>query len=191
MRRRFFNLNTLAALSFVLYVATTATWICSRDSLARVYWAKWAIGPVPPRARIVSIGGERGELYATYEKIDQLSPAMEQIIKRFSPSGFRADRFSTAIPGSSALRFFIRRGLGMEKSSTALPAFRGTTWTIRCPAWIPFVVFAVLPVMRLARLLRRPNRAGLCSACGYDLRASPDRCPECGTLVASRIDVKT
>ena len=53
------------------------------------------------------------------------------------------------------------------------------------PAWLLTVILAVLPAAwgLGAYRRRRRKRMGLCSVCGYDLRASPDRCPECGTVV--------
>jgi hypothetical protein len=43
---------------------------------------------------------------------------------------------------------------------------------------------AMLPAMWVIRNVKRRmwRQSGCCAACGYDLRATPDRCPECGEV---------
>jgi hypothetical protein len=52
------------------------------------------------------------------------------------------------------------------------------------PHWLLAVLTALLPAMWVWRHLwsLHRTRPGFCRACGYDLRATPDRCPECGMV---------
>jgi hypothetical protein len=56
---------------------------------------------------------------------------------------------------------------------------------VRVAYWIPMTLFLTPGLIWVARrvIVRRRCRrraAGFCPKCGYDLRATPDRCPECG-----------
>ncbi|MDB5292906.1 MAG: hypothetical protein JWL69_4147 [Phycisphaerales bacterium] len=49
------------------------------------------------------------------------------------------------------------------------------------------VAFATAIIFAFAAHEPRRHRPCYCPACGYDLRATPDRCPECGTVpIASK-----
>jgi hypothetical protein len=48
--------------------------------------------------------------------------------------------------------------------------------------WLLVTLLGIAPLWRIVSALRRRRRvaSGHCTNCGYDLRATPDRCPECG-----------
>jgi len=86
-------------------------------------------------------------------------------------------------PHASLLR---RMGFFATRYAWDYPLAWQSTIDIGCPIWLLTVMFSILPGIYLMRHLRRRYRIthSLCQNCGYDLRASTDRCPECGSLIA-------
>jgi len=65
-----------------------------------------------------------------------------------------------------------------------------TEWRVSAPAWFVVLITLCLPVAciwRGRRQLRERERRekGYCVHCGYDLRATPQRCPECGRIACA------
>src|SRR4051794_33104170 len=82
-----------------------------------------------------------------------------------------------------------RRGaVAIHLASGGVVQCRG--WALRLGAPLPVLILALLamPAAHLARRLLRIRRRArrqhrnLCPRCGYDLRATPDRCPGCGAV---------
>jgi hypothetical protein len=79
---------------------------------------------------------------------------------------------------------------GGERRRRAIWAGRYSESEIRvefsCGYLVVLCLIAGCPgIKSLARVIRRRCHPGLCRHCGYDLRASTDRCPECGSPITA------
>ena len=82
--------------------------------------------------------------------------------------------------------FWHRCGFAAFRQSVPSVRPPGHVGFIAFPLWLPAAIFAAVPVKRLLDRVLKSHAAGACGACGYDLRATPDRCPECGTAAPKK-----
>lgn len=207
MRRRARRLARLllalgAALSLLLCVAACVLWVRSRSGSDVAMWAyyRWlpdggaagdwvdaVSGPAglwcskgsaragPPRAEL-AVGihinahdsGGRPRVYFDHQRHNAFDRRMLRAGAATGTSGWgplrwqRSTRFDAGIP--------------LTLRSTRVGVAH----------WLAAVLLTIPSTWAASRRVRRwrrgrfRHRRGLCRACGYDLRASPDRCPECG-----------
>ena len=160
MKRRLSDMLTL--LSLALCVVAAGFWASGATWAPSAVWHEQ--GPLTETWRTVSVG-QRALNFET------LTPSAE------------------SMPGTSAavLGFGFVRCEAYALNKRGGPNIRlGVITSYFVPLWFIVAATAVLPVWRLAPVVRARLTIppGHCRACGYDLRATPERCPECGTTPA-------
>ena len=200
MRRKLFTLA--AGASAVLCVAACVLWV-------RSYWvADHFRGPATAWGQLLG-GSSRGTIGLTgihpmppepWEAARARQRRATHPIRTWTtaaPYSFGVRRPLAGEPGVRWSISFLRFGLFRTDGGTAppgttpslIPGTRSGTatfaraWNVTVPHWFPVMLFAAVPSVRF-RPRRRRRPVGLCPACGYDLRATPDRCPECGAVPA-------
>jgi hypothetical protein len=199
-------LHGLTVLSLVLCVATVGLWVrsCSIDD-------GWVARPATDRyIGMRSVGGNL-ELSWRIQDGDAAKYPWRfgrgdfDMDMAAAPRDVQQLTIRSASPGTAPPRPFWLGNIGFESSSylLALPThhwplphlhllnYSGALWRgnrLFVPHWLLAGILLALPGWRGIRGARRRRRsgrsAGRCSACGYDLRATPDRCPECGAVPA-------
>ena len=172
MRRKLFNLA--AAVSLVLCLAMVALWI-------RSYWVSDLIMHYGPTQR--SVLSNSGSMHFIVTDISGLAITSRKTIKHSTrpASLWRTDALAPHDPGVktnvglAGFRWFVSNGgVGRTNIRTA------KRWALTVPHWFIILVAAALPAICLMR--RSQPAPGACKTCGYDLRATPERCPECGAV---------
>ena len=167
-------LNLLTALSLLLCVAVVGLWV-------RSYWVRDAVGRITHlsehNVRWIGAESESGALSVGATEMTNPDPVNLRILE-----DARSTR-TTTWERDRAVRDKWLRNLAPQLIRETYPvaggAFKGTD--VLVPHCVLVGITAVAPI-QWARLRRRRRRHdGLCPACGYDLRATPHRCPECAT----------
>jgi hypothetical protein len=203
-------MNAATVLSLMLCVAAVVLWVRSYRSIDLVTRASARLH------RAVSGGGglfvesltlkaEKGswkdtsikpirttEDYGKWPGASSTSPTRpwSWTEKPYARARLRADAWGPdlhrALPGITMID--VARQRTFDNFDGSMLTYHLTGRRAWIPYWLVVAITGLLPAWRTFARHRRSRRSllNLCPACGYDLRATPNRCPECGAVPTAR-----
>jgi hypothetical protein len=170
--------NVMAVVSLVICLATVGLWV-------RSYWV-WDIvtrdsyDHASEQRRMYSVHSLHGRFAVCRDTVTPWALTSTVDLENIRTWRWRREPDRPLVIAADDL--WLRMGFGWESTTTAVGARTFKTHAISVPQPIVIAIVAILPSWWLRVVIQRKlrQRSGLCCKCGYDLRASPERCPECG-----------
>lgn len=180
--------DVVAAVSLLLCIGVCTIWVrswrafeehtytteLSGSGRQTYYQASWYFGTLSMSVVTRAVPAGRRDQHLADAFGGNPNSGLEYAVRRWSsqPPGYA----EAMKDNSGQSRFFAGR-----RDATTPDGVAHSGLNVTVPCWALFLLTAAFPIGRVVRHARhrRRDQRGLCSSCGYDLRASPDRCPEC------------
>jgi hypothetical protein len=192
VRRRLFTIA--AAVSALICATTLMLWVHSYWREDGVGWHSYHFANDRARMRSAFAHSASGRLWIEAARQDVTTvPGTYAGPTSGSQSGFSWHSGRTRPPRFLQDFFYDRSGFAFEGYWNRQNTGSNFTdiesgFTLVLPHWFVAVLSVILPDLwwrgKKRRLRQHRLAHKLCVTCGYDLRATPDRCPECGAVPA-------
>ncbi len=186
-RRWMFNFVAGVSLS----LCAISCWVWVRASYTPESWRYLARDPSRYTAGIYRIGWNRGGVYVTH--IGYVYNNLRHYEQNWFPAKVLEHQLERNPGSTSTLPWWS--GTNEFFSPPERGSGRARVFSFGIHPSLLVGLFAILPVIWGIVFFHHRSQskrlADCCKTCGYDLRASPERCPECGTAAGTAKEAPT